>query len=62
MGITAAEHSLAGQLPQGRCSSFTLSWDLDPNQIEATLEHGVLKLRFHKVAQAQAKRIEVKSL
>jgi hypothetical protein len=42
MGITAGEHSLAGQLPQGRCSSFTLSWDLDPNQIEATLEHGVL--------------------
>lgn len=42
--------------------SFTLSRDLDPNQIEATLEHGVLKLRLHKVAQAQAKRIEVKAL
>ena len=42
--------------------SFTLSREWDPKQIEATLEHGVLKLRLHKVAQAQAKRIEVKAL
>ncbi len=41
--------------------SFTLSRDLDPKHIEATLEHGVLKLQLHKVAQAQVKRIEVQA-
>ena len=41
--------------------SFTLSRDLDPNHIEATLEHGVLRLKLRKVAQAQAKRSEVQA-
>lgn len=41
--------------------SFTLSRDLDPQKIEATLENGVLRLRLHKAEQAKPRRIEVQS-
>lgn len=41
--------------------SFTLSRDLDPNHIEATLENGVLRLRLHKAEQAKPRRIEVQA-
>jgi HSP20 family molecular chaperone IbpA len=41
--------------------SFTLSRDLDPQKIEATLERGVLRLRLHKVEQAKPRRIEVQA-
>lgn len=40
--------------------SFTLSRDLDPSRIEATLRHGVLKMHIPKSEEARPKRIEVK--
>jgi HSP20 family molecular chaperone IbpA len=39
--------------------SFTLSKELDPEQISATLVHGVLEVRIPKAAHAQPRRIEV---
>lgn len=39
--------------------SFTLSRELDPARIEATLKDGVLTLRIPKQAHAQPRRIEV---
>ncbi len=38
---------------------FTLSRELDPNKVEATFEHGVLRLRIPKAEHAQPRRIEV---
>lgn len=40
--------------------SFTLSRDLDPAKIEATLRNGVLQLHIPKSEEARPKRIEVK--
>ena len=40
--------------------SFTLSRDLDPDKIEASLNQGVLKLVIPKSEQAKPRRIEVK--
>ena len=40
--------------------SFTLSRDLDPAKIEATLRNGVLQMHIPKSEQARPKRIEVK--
>jgi HSP20 family protein len=40
--------------------TFTLSRDLDPGKIEASLRHGVLHLRIPKSEAAQPRRIEVK--
>ena len=39
--------------------SFTLSRDLDPAKIEATLRNGVLQMHIPKSEQARPKRIEV---
>jgi HSP20 family protein len=38
---------------------FTLSKELDPNEVSAELANGVLKLRIPKAAHAQPRRIEV---
>jgi len=40
--------------------SFTLSRDLDPSKIEATLRNGVLQMHIPKSEEARPKRIEVK--
>jgi HSP20 family protein len=40
--------------------TFTLSRDLDPARIEATLRDGVLQLHIPKSEEARPKRIEVK--
>ena len=40
---------------------FTLSKELDPEQISARLAQGVLELRIPKAAHAQPRRIEVKA-
>ncbi|MDO8251594.1 MAG: Hsp20/alpha crystallin family protein [Rhodoferax sp.] len=40
--------------------SFTLSRDLDPGKIEASLTNGVLKLNIPKVDAAKPRRIEVR--
>ena len=40
--------------------AFTLSRDLDPARIEATLRNGVLQLHIPKSEAARPKRIEVK--
>ena len=40
--------------------SFTLSRDLDPAKIEATLRNGVLQMHIPKSEAARPKRIEVK--
>jgi len=40
--------------------SFTLSRDLDPAKIEATLKNGVLQMHIPKSEEARPKRIEVK--
>lgn len=40
--------------------SFTLSRDLDPGKIEATLKNGVLQMHIPKLEEARPKRIEVK--
>jgi HSP20 family molecular chaperone IbpA len=40
--------------------SFTLSRDLDPAKIEATLKNGVLQMRIPKSEEARPKRIDVK--
>ena len=40
--------------------SFTLSRDLDPEKIEATLKNGVLQMHIPKSEEARPKRIEVK--
>lgn len=40
--------------------SFTLSRDLDPAKIEATLRNGVLHMHIPKSEEARPKRIEVK--
>jgi HSP20 family protein len=39
--------------------TFTLSRDLDPSRIEATLRNGVLQLRIPKSEESQPRRIEV---
>ncbi len=41
--------------------AFTLSRELDAAHIEAGLKDGVLKLRIPKTAQAQPRRIEVRT-
>ena len=41
--------------------SFTLSRDLDPGKIEATLKNGVLHMHIPKSKEARPKRIEVKA-
>ena len=40
--------------------AFTLSRDLDPAKIEATLKNGVLQMHIPKSEEARPKRIEVK--
>ena len=40
--------------------SFTLSRDLDPAKIEATLKNGVLQMHIPKSEEAKPKRIEVR--
>ena len=40
--------------------SFTLSRDLDPAKIEATLKNGVLQMHIPKSEEARPKRIEVR--
>lgn len=40
--------------------SFTLSRDLDPAKIEASLRNGVLQMHIPKSEEAQPKRIEIK--
>ncbi len=40
--------------------SFTLSRDLDPARIEATLKNGVLQMHIPTSEEARPKRIEVK--
>ena len=40
--------------------TFTLSRDLDPTRIDATLKNGVLQLHIPKAEEARPKRIEVK--
>jgi len=40
--------------------SFTLSRDLDPAKIEATLRNGVLQMHIPKSEEARPRRIEVK--
>lgn len=40
--------------------SFTLSRDLDPSKIDATLRNGVLQLHIPKAEEARPKRITVK--
>ena len=42
--------------------TFTLSRDLDPTRIEATLKNGVLQMHIPKAEEARPKRIEVKVL
>jgi HSP20 family protein len=39
--------------------SFSLSGELDTNNVEANLKDGVLTLRIHKRAEHQARKIEV---
>ena len=39
--------------------TFTLSRDLDPAKIEATLKNGVLEMRIPRSEEARPKRIEV---
>jgi HSP20 family protein len=39
--------------------AFTLSRELDPEQVSAELSHGVLRLRIPKAAHAQPRRIAV---
>ncbi len=41
--------------------SFTLSRDLDPSRIEASLRNGVLQLHIPKAEAARPRRIEVKA-
>ena len=41
--------------------SFSLSGELDTDNVEANLKHGVLTLRIHKRAEHQPRRIEVQS-
>ncbi len=48
------------RLPRYR-RAFTLSRELDAARIEAGLKDGVLKLRIPKTAQAQPRRIEVRT-
>ena len=40
--------------------TFTLSRDLDPARIEATLKNGVLQMHIPKSEEARPKRVEVK--
>ena len=40
--------------------SFSLSGELDTNNVEANLKDGVLTLRIHKRAEHQPRRIEVR--
>lgn len=54
-----ATHAEVG-LPRYR-RLFTLSKELDTEQVSAELMHGVLKLRIPKAAHAQPRRIEVKA-
>lgn len=46
------------QIPQYR-RSFTLSRELDPGKIEASLNNGVLRLRIPKGEEAKPRRIDV---
>ena len=39
--------------------TFTLSKELDADQVSAELSHGVLRLRIPKAAQAQPRRVQV---
>jgi HSP20 family molecular chaperone IbpA len=40
--------------------SFTLSRELDPGRIEATLRDGVLRLHIPKAEEARPRRVEIK--
>lgn len=56
MEATYAEVTLSGYR-----RSFTLSRELDPGKIEASLKDGVLRLRIPKAEHAKPRRIEVKA-
>jgi HSP20 family molecular chaperone IbpA len=43
-------------------TSFTLSGELDSDNIEANLAHGVLTLRIHKRAEHRPRKIEVQGI
>lgn len=43
------------------CRTITMPGQVDTNKIEADVENGILSLRLPKKAEAQPKRIEVKS-
>jgi HSP20 family molecular chaperone IbpA len=47
------------QLPRYR-RVFTLSKELDPDQVSAELRNGVLKLRIPKAEHAQPRKVEIK--
>lgn len=55
------EASYAEVTLPGYRRSFTLSRELDPAHIEASLKNGVLRLRIPKAEHAKPRRIEVKS-
>lgn len=58
--VTGSVELLYGEVqnPQYR-RSFTLSRELDPGKIEATLHNGVLRLRVPKAEEARPRRITV---
>jgi HSP20 family protein len=65
------EAELALDVPEGLASThaevqlaryrrvFTLSKELDAEQVNAELQHGVLRLRIPKAAHAQPRRVEI---
>ncbi len=52
----------ARELPYGRFTrQVSLPAHLDTEGVEATMEHGVLRLRLPKIAQARERRVEIKT-
>jgi HSP20 family protein len=52
----------ARELPYGRFTrQIGLPVHIDNEHVEASMEHGVLRLRLPKVAQARERRVEIKS-
>jgi HSP20 family protein len=52
----------ARELPYGRFSrQITLPVNISNDDVEAHMEHGLLRLRLPKVAQARERRIEIKA-
>ena len=62
LGTPESMEALYADLQSNRYrSSFTLSGELDSDNIEANLAKGVLTLRIHKRAEHRPRRIEVQS-